>query len=152
MGIINITPLLLIFVSLLSCSPNPHFRADGINKERKSIKQNSTGLEKVQYGVSSYYGPKFHGRKTANGEIFDMYKVSAAHRFLPLGTIIKVTNLDNRKTLKMRINDRGPFVNNRILDCSYAAALKLDFVEQGTANIKLVVIEMGTGKTGTGEK
>jgi len=152
MGLIRSTSFLLIALSLLSCSPNPHFRADGIKGERKSSNQNSTGLEKVQYGVSSYYGPKFHGRKTANGEIFDMYKVSAAHRFLPLGTIIRVTNLDNRKTLKMRINDRGPFVNNRILDCSYGAALKLDFVEQGTANIKLVVITMGTGKTGTGEK
>ena len=146
MGLIRRTSLLLISVSLLSCSPNPHFRSDGIKNERKTGKQNATGLEKVQYGVSSYYGPKFHGRKTANGEIFDMYKISAAHRFLPLGTIVKVTNLDNRKTLKIRINDRGPFVNNRILDCSYAAALKLDFVEQGTANIKLVVITMGAGK------
>ncbi len=146
MGLIQISSLLLIAVSFHSCSPNPRFRADGVKTERKSSRQNATGLEKIQYGVSSYYGPKFHGRKTANGEIFDMYKVSAAHRFLPLGTIIRVTNLDNRKTLKIRINDRGPFVNNRILDCSYAAALKLDFVEQGTANIKLVVIEMGTGK------
>lgn len=79
-----------------------------------------------------------------------MYKVSAAHRYLALGTLIKVTNLDNKKTLNMRINDRGPYVNNRILDCSYAAALKLGFVEQGTANIKLEVLEMGKGKIGTG--
>ena len=109
-----------------------------------------TGFEKVQYGISSYYGPKFHGKLTANGEIFDMYKVSAAHRYLAIGTLIKVTNLDNNKTLNMRINDRGPYVNNRILDCSYAAALKLGFVEEGTANIKLEVLIMGKGKIGTG--
>ena len=143
-----IRPILisLIISSILSCSANPHFRAG--NNDRSRIKDNkkSTGLEKVQYGVSSYYGPKFHGKPTANGEIFDMYKISAAHRYLPLGTIIQVRNLDNNKTLRIRINDRGPYVNNRVLDCSYAAALKLGFVEQGTANIKLVVIEMGTGK------
>lgn len=146
MGMIRPILILLIILSILSCSANPRFRAGNIDRSRNNDNKKSTGLEKVQYGVSSYYGPKFHGKPTANGEIFDMYKISAAHRYLPLGTIIQVRNLDNNKTLRIRINDRGPFVNNRVLDCSYAAALKLGFVEQGTANIKLVVIEMGTGK------
>lgn len=153
MGLIKLLIIALIFSSFDGCTPNPHFRSGKAVKSRKnSAKYNkkSTGFEKVQYGVSSYYGPKFHGKLTANGEIFDMYKVSAAHRYLAIGTLIKVTNLDNNKTLNMRINDRGPYVNNRILDCSYAAALKLGFVEKGTANIKLEVLEMGTGKIGTG--
>ena len=143
----------LIFLLFDGCAPNPHFRSDKALKSQKKAKKYNkkpTGFEKVQYGISSYYGPKFHGKLTANGEIFDMYKVSAAHRYLAIGTLIKVTNLDNNKTLNMRINDRGPYVNNRILDCSYAAALKLGFVEKGTANIKLEVLEMGTGKIGTG--
>ncbi|MCH7819316.1 MAG: septal ring lytic transglycosylase RlpA family protein [Candidatus Marinimicrobia bacterium] len=143
----------MIFILFDGCTPNPHFRSDKATKSHKKIKKynkNSTGFEKVQYGISSYYGPKFHGKLTANGEIFDMYKVSAAHRYLAIGTLIKVTNLDNNKTLNMRINDRGPYVNNRILDCSYAAALKLGFVEEGTANIKLEVLIMGKGKIGTG--
>ena len=142
----------MIFSVFEGCTPNPHFRADKVARSQKKSKNNKklTGFERVQYGISSYYGPKFHGKPTANGEIFDMYKVSAAHRYLAIGTLIKVTNLDNNKTLNMRINDRGPYVNNRILDCSYAAALKLGFVEKGTANIKLEVLEMGTGKIGTG--
>jgi len=152
-GLIKLIFIALIFSVFDGCTPNPHFRSDKAAKSQKKINKynkKSTGFEKVQYGVSSYYGPKFHGKLTANGEIFDMYKVSAAHRYLAIGTLIKVTNLDNNKTLNMRINDRGPYVNNRILDCSYAAALKLGFVEVGTANIKLEVLEMGTGKIGTG--
>ncbi len=153
MGLIKLLLITLIFLLLEDCTPNPQFRSDKAVKSQKKINKynkKSTGFEKVQYGISSYYGPKFHGKLTANGEIFDMYKVSAAHRYLAIGTLIKVTNLDNNKTLNMRINDRGPYVNNRILDCSYAAALKLGFVEEGTANIKLEVLEMGTGKIGTG--
>ena len=153
MGLIKILSVGLILLLSDACTPNPHFRSDkGVKSQRKIKKQRkkTTGFEKIQYGISSYYGPKFHGKLTANGEIFDMYKVSAAHRYLAIGTLIKVTNLDNNKTLNIRINDRGPYVNKRILDCSYAAALKLGFVEQGTANIKLEVLVMGTGKIGTG--
>lgn len=153
MGLIKLLLVAMILLLFDGCTPNPHFRSGKAVKSQKKIKKynkNSTGFEKVQYGVSSYYGPKFHGKLTANGEIFDMYKVSAAHRYLAIGTLIKVTNLDNNKTLNIRINDRGPYVNDRILDCSYAAALKLGFVELGTANIKLEVLVMGKGKIGTG--
>ena len=153
MGLIKILSVGLILLLSDACTPNPHFRSDKAPKSQRKIKKQrkkTTGFEKIQYGISSYYGPKFHGKLTANGEIFDMYKVSAAHRYLAIGTLIKVTNLDNNRTLNIRINDRGPYVNNRILDCSYAAALKLGFVEEGTANIKLEVLVMGTGKIGTG--
>ncbi len=92
-------------------------------------------------GTASWYGKDFHGRKTANGETFDMYDVSGAHRTLPLGTFIRVTNLDNYKGIKVRVNDRGPYARNRVLDLSYGAARELGFVAQGTARIKLETIE-----------
>ena len=97
----------------------------------------------IQYGVSSYYADKFHGRRTANGEIYDMYGVSGAHQTLPLNTIVKVTNLENNKELVMKINDRGPFVNDRIFDCSYGAAIKLEFISKGTTTVKVEVLEIG---------
>ncbi len=97
-------------------------------------------------GVSSYYGKAFHGKLTANGEIFDMYGVTAAHKTLPLNTVVRVTNLDNSKSLIIRINDRGPYIDGRILDCSYGAAKKLGFIQQGTAKVKVEVIEWGDGE------
>jgi len=97
----------------------------------------------IQYGMTSYYAEKFHGRRTANGEIYDMYGLSAAHQTLPLNSIVKITNLENNKILELRINDRGPFIKNRILDCSYGAAVKLGFITKGTAIVKVEVLEIG---------
>ncbi len=97
-------------------------------------------------GKASWYGPKFHGNKTANGEIFDMYGISAAHKTLPFGTYVRVENLDNNKTIKVRINDRGPFVKNRIIDLSYGAAKKIGFVNKGTANVRLTILKLGDNK------
>ncbi len=95
-----------------------------------------------QTGVASWYGRDFQGRKTASGNVFDMYKLSAAHRTLPLGTVIRVTNLDNSKSITVRVNDRGPFVANRILELSYAAARELAFVSQGTARVSIEAQEL----------
>ena len=92
-------------------------------------------------GTASWYGKEFHGRKTASGEIFDMYGISAAHRILPLGTTIRVTNLDNYMSIKVRVNDRGPFARNRVLELSYGAAKELGFVAQGTARVKVEALE-----------
>ena len=97
-------------------------------------------------GVSSFYAEDFHGKLTANGEVYDMYGVTAAHKTLPLNTVCRVTNLSNNKSLILRINDRGPYIAGRILDCSYGAAKKLDFVQQGTTEVKIEVIEWGDGK------
>ena len=97
-------------------------------------------------GVSSFYAEDFHGKLTANGEVYDMYGVTAAHKTLPLNTIARVTNLENNKSLILRINDRGPYVKGRILDCSYGAAKKPDFVNNGTAKVKIEVIEWGDNK------
>jgi rare lipoprotein A len=87
--------------------------------------------------VAAWYGKELHGKKTASGEVFDMYGLSAAHRTLPLGTAIRVTNLDNSRSVSVKINDRGPFVKSRGLDLSYGAAKELGFVEQGTARVMI---------------
>tara|TARA_B100001167_G_scaffold54366_1_gene31643 strand:+ start:223 stop:540 length:318 start_codon:yes stop_codon:yes gene_type:complete len=97
-------------------------------------------------GVSSFYAEDFHGKLTANGEVYDMYGLTAAHKTLPLNTIVRVTNIENNKSLILRINDRGPYVKGRILDCSYGAAKKLEFVNEGTAKVKIEVIEWGDDK------
>ena len=86
-------------------------------------------------GIASWYGTKFHGRLTSNREIYNIYAMTAAHKSLPLPTYVKVTNTNNKKTVVVRVNDRGPFVDDRIIDLSYAAALKLDMVKNGTAPV-----------------
>lgn len=101
--------------------------------------------EVVERGVASWYGPKFHGRTTANGERYDMNGLTAAHRTLPFGTELLVRNLDNGRTCRVRVNDRGPFVRGRILDLSYGAARKLDMVGSGTARVELVLLAQGDG-------
>ena len=88
-------------------------------------------------GIASWYGEKFHGHKTSNGEVFDMYQVSAAHKSLPIPSFLRVTNLDNNRSIIVRVNDRGPFHGNRIIDLSYAAALKLGYAGIGTARVQL---------------
>lgn len=94
-----------------------------------------------QRGIASWYGTKFHGRPTANGERFDIYKLTAAHRHLPIPTYVRVTNLANGKQTIVRVNDRGPFHEDRIIDLSYAAAVKLGFHDKGTAEVLMEVVE-----------
>ncbi|MFP3940388.1 MAG: septal ring lytic transglycosylase RlpA family protein [Thermoanaerobaculia bacterium] len=99
--------------------------------------------EVLERGVASWYGPDFHGRTTANGERYDMHGLTAAHRTLPFGTELLVRNLDNGRTCRVRVNDRGPFVRNRILDLSYGAARELGMVGPGTARVELVLLGDG---------
>lgn len=94
----------------------------------------------IEEGVASWYGSEFHGRATANGERFDMHELSAAHRTLPLPSVVRVTNLDNGRSLKLRVNDRGPFARNRIIDVSKTAAKALGFYEQGTAPVRVELV------------
>lgn len=90
-----------------------------------------------QQGVASWYGLKFHGELTSNGEIYNMYEMSAAHKTLPLPSYVRVINLDNQRSVVVRVNDRGPFHDDRVIDLSYAAAIKLGYADKGTANVKL---------------
>lgn len=94
----------------------------------------------VQRGIASWYGPNFHAKKTSNGEVYNMYAMTAAHKTLPMNTMVKVDNLDNGKSTIVRINDRGPFVSGRIIDLSNKAAHDIDMVGRGTANVKVTVL------------
>jgi rare lipoprotein A len=100
----------------------------------------------VQVGKASWYGKKFHGRPTSNGEIFDMNKKSAAHKTLPMNTLVKVINLSNMKHTVVRINDRGPFVKGRIIDMSYAAAKEMNLIGPGVADVKIVALGREVGE------
>lgn len=91
-------------------------------------------------GIASWYGSDFHGKKTANGERYDMHGMTAAHKLLPFGTKVKVTNRNNGKSIVVRINDRGPFVSNRVIDLTKTGAQKLDMIAQGTAPVSLETI------------
>jgi len=95
-------------------------------------------------GVASWYGPTFHGGNTSSGELYDMYGMTAAHKTLPLPTYARVTNLANGRSVVVRINDRGPFVANRIIDLSYTAAAKLDMLREGTAMVEVRALNPGT--------
>lgn len=98
----------------------------------------------VEKGIASWYGKDFHGRPTSSGEIFNMYDLTAAHRLIPLGTIVKVTNLKNDRSVVVKINDRGPFVDGRIIDLSYYAARKLGMAEEGLAPVEIRVLKWGS--------
>ena len=104
------------------------------------VMENSLGYREI--GIASWYGTKFHGNLTANGETYDMYGMSAAHKALPLPTFVKVTNLDNGKNVVLRVNDRGPFHDDRVVDLSWEAARQLGFDHQGTAPVVVEALDM----------
>jgi len=93
-------------------------------------------------GIASWYGTKFNGHKTSNGEIFDLYKATAAHKTLPIPSYVRVTNLDNGKSVVVRVNDRGPFHADRLIDLSYGAAVKLGYMESGTAPVEVEILNI----------
>lgn len=92
-------------------------------------------------GIASWYGLKFHGHKTSNGEIYDIYKMSAAHKSLPIPSFARVTNLDNGQSVVVRVNDRGPFHDDRLIDLSYSAAARLDILKRGTGRVRVEAID-----------
>ena len=140
-GFIVVALIMAVIVS--GCASSPRFtreRSAGSNTHETSVGSKSL---KTMEGVASYYAEDFNGKKTANGETYDMYKMTAAHRTLPFNTKVRVTNLDNKRSIVVRINDRGPFKLERIIDLSLAAATQLGMKGTGTANVKLEVIEWG---------
>jgi len=128
--------IILLMLIFFSCAIDRNLRYSQPDYSRGSRFTNSEYFS----GVCSYYGKKFHGRLTANGEIFDMYALTAAHNSLQFGTIIEVENLDNNKKVTVRINDQRPFVKDRVLDLSYAAAKKIDLIKTGTTNFRAYII------------
>jgi rare lipoprotein A len=125
LGIFRCAPLILAAIAFSSCRPKVETHPPG-------------GY--VQTGVASWYGEEFHGRKTSSLEVYDMNDLTAAHNTLPLGTFVAVTNLNNSRSVIVRINDRGPFVKNRVIDLSYAAARAIDMIGTGTAPVRIEVL------------
>lgn len=109
-------------------------------QDSSKLPKKSTAKSKIQYGLASFYSNKFNGRKTASGEIFSQLKLTAAHNTLPLGTYVRVTNLRNRKTVVVKINDRLHHRNKRIIDLTRAAATKLSFIKSGLTRVKIEVL------------
>jgi rare lipoprotein A len=108
------------------------------------VKDSSDGFK--QKGIASWYGSKFHGRRTSSGEEYSMYSMTAAHKTLPIPVYVEVTNIDNGRVAIVKVNDRGPFHEGRIIDLSYAAATRLGVAQTGTANVKIRVVTPETGK------
>ena len=143
--------LLILFFLLVACGPRHVVMDRRTPPEKQEVKREKdvpeAKIEKreskgVQYGVASWYGGEFHGRPTSSGEIYDMYQLTCAHNTLPLGTVVMVTNLENGRSLELKVKDRGPFVKERILDVSYAAAQMLGMWEKGTAPVKVEVVSL----------
>jgi len=139
-----LTALLLLTPSMLLNAKDLNILAyidRGIKYYPKYIK---TGF--IKYGKASWYGKPFHGRLTASGERYNMYSMTAAHRTYAMGTRLKITNLDNKRSVKVRVNDRGPFYSSRDIDLSYGAAKKLGIVKKGIGRIKIEVLSSGKNK------
>lgn len=125
-------------------TPMPHYgpvKANPYTVLGKTYFPMSDGRRYSAVGTASWYGTKFHGQPTANGEKYDLYGMSAAHKTLPLPSYVKVTNLDNGRSVTLRVNDRGPFYSDRVIDLSFAAAKKLGYAESGTARVKVEGID-----------
>jgi len=143
---------IILFILMFSFFPTAFVSAKDINilayKDR-GIKYYPKYVRKghVKYGKASWYGKPFHGRLTANGERYNMYSMTAAHRTYAMGTILKVTNLKNKRSVKVRINDRGPFYNTRNIDLSYGAARKLGMIHKGVGKVKIEVIASNSKKS-----
>lgn len=156
----DLTKIFLFFIIFIySCSSSVRFTSNDPppikSTDKSSSQTNQTGTEnnfnefynvtilETQTGTASFYADEFDGQPTSNGEIFDMYGISAAHPTYPAGTIVRVTNLSNGKSQIVRINDRMPHYPDRIIDLSYGAAKKLGMVEDGLAEVKIEVLRWG---------
>ena len=139
----------LLMLVIIGCSSGNLYETKGVSRKKLHNKFGTTQTEtqltevkkgQIYYFVCSYYGKKFHGRQTANGEIFDMYKLSCAHKSLPFGIRLKVINEDNGKSVLVRVNDRGPFIEGRDLDLSYAAAQEIGLIAYGVKKMRVEVL------------
>ena len=143
----------VLLVMLSACSSIPRFRSNDRRFDDKTPDRfesldsykNINALETI-IGVASYYADKFNGLITYNGEVYDMYGLSAAHPSYQMGTVVRVTNLSNDKSVIIKINDRMPFRPDRIIDLSLGCAMELDMVNEGITEVKVEVLEWGTGK------
>lgn len=143
-----ISVALLILSVLIGCATSPRYtrgrkavRPSAHTKKQTQTYSKKSASKKTIVGIASYYGPGFHGKKTANGERFNMYELTAAHKTLPFNTRVRVTNLNNKKSVIVRINDRGPYKKGRIIDLSKGAAQKIGLIQTGTAKVKVEILK-----------
>ncbi|MCP5464272.1 MAG: septal ring lytic transglycosylase RlpA family protein [Deltaproteobacteria bacterium] len=134
---------LMAFLVSLSCAPS---LGDSASRKSRSPNKDLHPIAALKYNITkvanaSWYGMPFHGRRTANGEWYNMHALTAAHKSLPFDSLVKVTNLNNGKTVIVRINDRGPYAHNREIDLSYMAAKQLNMIGQGVAKVKLEILK-----------
>jgi rare lipoprotein A len=149
-------PAVVALLLVAGCTSTPRFATRGTEpaarkeaSRSENARSHTSGSGRVLLtleGIVSYYAKDFHGKLTSNGETFDMNDATAAHRTFPFGTKVRVTNLENNKTVIVRVNDRGPFVDGRIMDLSLGAAKEIDLVKNGTTKARLEVLEWGDGK------
>jgi len=144
----SVIVLILILLILQSCG----IARVGTDRSPSSAQPSTTGSigRILQAGVASWYGPNFHGKATANGEVFNMNDFTAAHRTLPFNTVVRVQNMDNGHSVKVRINDRGPYVDDRVIDLSRQAAREINMEGTGTANVQISLLEEGDRPVATG--
>jgi rare lipoprotein A (peptidoglycan hydrolase) len=134
--------LFFIFITIPGCSPSVRYSAS--SRIGHSVSGETIYYEgQILSGTVSYYAHEFHGRTTANGEIFNMYEKTAAHKYLPFHSVLQVTNTKNGKSVLVRINDRGPFKDDRILDLSYQAAKEIDLLATGTTEAIIKIVRLG---------
>ena len=138
--ILHLEPCKKILLALLFCAAMPILLPAQTTSPKSSKSTKPTKSTKVQYGTASFYSDKFNGRKTANGEIYNSKKLTAAHNTLPLGTWIKVTNLSNKKSVVVEVNDRLHPKNPRLVDLSRAAAQKLGYISKGLTKVRVDVL------------
>ncbi len=136
--------------AIAACAALCIFLSGCAKKKRTPRVPAAPAVGTTETGIASWYGHPYHGKRAANGEVYDMEKMTSAHRTLPFGTRVMVTNLTNEKSVEVRINDRGPFVGRRIIDLSRAAAERIGMIGPGTAKVRLVVLGYGpaAGETG----
>jgi rare lipoprotein A len=136
---------LTILTSLLitSCATGPRLTDDPRYAHISTVNPKSDYfVGQTWRGIASYYGKEHHGNRTASGEVFDMDKVSAAHRYLPFGAVVRVVNLKNNRSIETKVNDRGPFIRGRILDVSLEAARELGMVRDGLVEVQITIIDL----------
>ena len=141
---ISIAHSLIIIVYSCSTTGQGRTGTSELGSSRESLRKDRSRLQSNEtfYGKASYYAEKYHGRKTASGEIFNMNALTAAHQSLPFGTVCRITNLANQKTVNVKINDRGPFVEGRIIDLSRGAAKVLDALQSGVIEVKIEILHL----------
>jgi rare lipoprotein A len=127
----------LVIVLFSACASSKRFTSDKVSDNADETQLESENLEFIEQGVASYYADKYHGKKTASGEIYNMNDLTAAHPSLPFGIFLLVKNIKNNKSVIVRVNDRMPDFKNRIIDLSFAAAKKLDMISEGTVEVKI---------------